>query len=170
MSVVHVVGDLLKSDEQFIAHGCNTKGAMGAGIAGVIARAYPEVERVYSAHCRTRDFMVGTCLPVTVDERDFRRTVFNLGTQRLPGADATYWGVMLSFGNLFEYCVAHGITRVGIPRVGCDIGGLDWNSVEWVINGIYDWVPDGPKVVVYTLPNNVAKFGPTPYVEYAEAA
>lgn len=168
MSVVHVVGDLLKSDEQFIAQGCNTKGAMGAGIAGSIARLYPEVERVYAAHCRTRDFIVGTCQAVTVDDVTVvRRTVFNLGTQRLPGADATYWGVMLSFGNLFEYCVAHGITRVGIPRIGCGIGGLDWNSVEWVINGIYDWVPNGPEIVVYTHPNDIAKFAATPYAEAA---
>lgn len=155
--ITHVVGDLIKSDEQFIAHGCNTKGAMGAGIAGVIARAYPEVERVYAAHCRTRDFVIGTCLPVTVHE--VNRVVFNLGTQRLPGRDASYWAVMLSFGNLFEHCKAHGITRVGIPRIGCGIGGLDWNSVEWVLNGIYGWVPDGPQIVVYTHPNDVATFG-----------
>jgi len=165
MRVTHVVGDLLKSDERFIAHGCNTRGAMGAGIAGVIARAYPEVERVYAEHCRTRDFIVGTCQAVIVDERGFRRTVFNLGTQRYPGKDATYWAVMLSFGNLFEHCVSHGISRVGIPRIGCGIGGLDWNSVEWVLHGLYDWVPNGPKIVVYTHPNDIAKFGPTQFAE-----
>jgi O-acetyl-ADP-ribose deacetylase (regulator of RNase III) len=155
MSVTHTIGDLIQSDEEFIAHGCNTKGAMGAGIARVIARQYPEVERVYSAHCRTRDFVVGSCLPVRVDDR----TVFNLGTQEFPGADASYWGIMLSFGNLFEHCRAHGIERVAIPRIGCGIGGLDWNAVEWVITGVYDWCPRGPEIVVYTHPNDVATFG-----------
>ena len=108
MSVVHVVGDLLGSDEKFVAHGCNTQGVMGAGIAGLIAQRYPEVER--------------------------------------------------SYRNLFEWCRTMNVERVAIPRIGCGIGGLDWNSVEWVIRGIYDWVPDGPEVAVYTLPSEVHKW------------
>lgn len=154
--VQHVVGDLLASDEKFIAQGCNTHGVMGAGIALHIANKYPEVERVYAAYCRTRDFTVGSCLPVT--DRDSGVTVFNLGTQRNPGKDGSYWAIMLSFGNLFEYCVRYGIERVAIPRIGCGIAGLDWSCVEFIIDGIYQWVPNGPEIVVYTHPKDQGKF------------
>jgi O-acetyl-ADP-ribose deacetylase (regulator of RNase III) len=145
----HVKGDLLASPEQYIAHGCNTQGVMGAGIAALIAERYPEVERSYRVACRAKDFRIGTCQDVYLPED--QRTVFNLGTQVFPGRNATYWAVMLSFGNLFEFCRTMNIDRVGIPRIGCGIGGLDWPTTEHVINGIYEWVPDGPEVVVYTL-------------------
>lgn len=159
----HVVGDLLASDEHVIGHGCNTVSAMGAGIALHIARAYPEVERVYSAHCRTRDFRVGTCQAVTTnhDTQDGAgpiRIVLNLGTQRNPGRDATYFNVMLAMGNAFEWCIAHGHKRMAIPRIGCGIAGLEWDKVEWVINGIFDWIPQAPEVVVYTLPTETSKW------------
>lgn len=156
MTVVHVVGDLLGSEEKFIAHGCNTQGVMGRGIARLIAERYPEVEHTYRVACRAKDFRVGSCQDVFVPEEG--RTIFNLGTQRFPGKDATYWAVMLSIGNLFEWCRTMNVARVAIPRIGCGLGGLDWNSVEWVIRGVYDWVPDGPEVAVYTLPSEVHKW------------
>ena len=163
--ITYVIGDLLASSEPVIAHGCNTRGAMGAGIALHVANRWPEVERVYAAHCRTRDFHVGTAQLVNTQEMVelpdgsvTHRHVFNLGTQRNPGRDGTYWAVMLSFGNMFEICVDHGIKRVAIPRIGCGIAGLEWNTVEFVINGIYDWVPNGPEIVVYTQATEAHKW------------
>jgi O-acetyl-ADP-ribose deacetylase (regulator of RNase III) len=152
VTISHVTGDLFASGEKHIAHGCNTDGVMGAGVAGVIAARWPEVERVYSAYCRTKRFAAGTCLPVPIDE-EF--VIYNLGTQRRPGnqshlGKAAYWPILLAFGNLFEYCVDNGIERVAIPRIGCGIAGLDWATVEGVINGIYEYIPDGPEIVVYT--------------------
>lgn len=163
----HVVGDLLASDEPVIGHGCNTVGAMGAGIALHIANRYPEVERVYAAHCRTRDFRVGTVQAVEVVAVDIeaeggpvtsRRTVLNLGTQRNPGRDATYFNVMLAMGNAFEWAISVGVKRIAIPRIGCGIAGLEWPKVEWVVNGIFEWITQAPEVVVYTLPQDVSKF------------
>jgi len=157
MAVNYVIGDLLESDEQVIAHGCNTQGVMGAGIAAAVAAKYPEVERAYRVACRAKDFRVGSCQDVYLAPES--RLVFNLGTQRYPGKDATYWAIMLAFGNMFEYCKVMNIKRVGIPRIGCGIAGLEWPTVEWVINGIInDWVNDAPEVVVYTLAREAHKW------------
>lgn len=155
--ITHVVGDLLASDEKVIAHGCNTQGVMGAGIALAVASRYPEVERTYRAACKFRDFQVGTAQEVVLPDEGV--TVFNLGTQEFPGRNATYWAVTLSFGNMFERCRVTGVKRVGIPRIGCGIGGLDWSAVEWVLNGIInEWVPNAPEVVVYTHPKEAYKW------------
>ncbi len=42
MPVIEVQGDLLESDCQIIAHGCNAFHTMGSGIARTIRTKYPE--------------------------------------------------------------------------------------------------------------------------------
>ncbi len=130
-----VKGNLLTSPEYAIAHGCNTKGSMSAGIAGQIASMYPEAAAVYKRAVTTSKFLPGTCLPVHISEQTRgSRLIMNLATQDLPGAHASYWWVHLSFANMGEYCVAHNIHKVAIPRIGCGIGGLRWGGVETAIN------------------------------------
>lgn len=156
--ITHVIGDLLASDETEIAHGCNTQGLMGAGIAGSIAEMYPTVLEQYKARCHRRDFHLGSAFPVTVpanqQNEDYHpyRNVWNLGTQVKPGREATIWGVMLSFGNMMEQMKAWNVTRVAIPRIGCGIGGLKWEAVEQTIGGVLKFVGAPIEVVVYTLP------------------
>jgi O-acetyl-ADP-ribose deacetylase (regulator of RNase III) len=53
-------GDLLKSGEPVIAHGCNTHGVMGAGIAKQVAFMYPDAYQQYRKACHNRSFRVGS--------------------------------------------------------------------------------------------------------------
>lgn len=150
--ITHVVGDLLTSQEPDIAHGCNTQGLMGAGIAGVIAKQYPHVLEHYFAKCKRGEFHLGSALPIIVQENHAYRTVWNLGTQVKPGREATIWGVMLSFGNMLEQMKAWNVNRVAIPRIGTGIGGLKWEAVEQTIAGVLKFVGAPIEIVVYTLP------------------
>lgn len=156
MNITYVTGDLLESDERYIAHGCNCEGKFGAGIALHIANKYPEVAEAYFQHVSERKFVPGTVQPVRTLVGS--RTVFNMGTQYAPGRDGNYWFVALSFGNLFEHCIRNNIHRVGIPRIGCGIAGLEWPAVEYVINGVGGQRPIGPDIVVYTRPEEVHLF------------
>lgn len=149
--IEYVTGDLLKSDLRDIAHGCNTVGVMGAGIARVIAEAYPDVRSLYQRRCVRKEFVLGSAFPVLMQDFGGYRMIWNLGTQREPGANATLWGIMLSFGNMFEQMVATEVREVGIPRIGCGIGGLKWDDVARTIEQAQKFVGDkAPRVVVYT--------------------
>lgn len=121
-------GDLLKSKEPVIAHGCNTHGVMGAGIARQIATLYPDAYEQYRKACRTRKFRLGSSQAIWTRTNGTERLVFNLGTQDRPGADASAWAVFLSFANLAEYCYRLGVPVVAIPRIGAGIGGLSWSN------------------------------------------
>lgn len=160
--LTHVTGDLIASDELVIAHGCNAKGVMGAGFAKHIRNLYPEVYSRYRHSVIDGEFVGGTaqrCTTVTtVGQSGSVREVFNLCTQIEPGPNGSYWLITLAFGSMFEQCVQRGIKRVGIPRIGCDIAALDWDTVEFIIEGIYQWQPEGPDVVVYTLPSDIHKW------------
>lgn len=121
-------GDLIASNEPVIAHGCNVRGTMGAGIAKQIAETYLDVVANYKVACRKNIFRLGTAQPIwTGYDTRMERCVVNLGTQHNPGRSATEWAVFLSFANLAEYCHRIGIPRVAIPRIAAGIGGLSWD-------------------------------------------
>lgn len=148
--IQYVTGDLLASEEVVIAHGCNTQGVMGAGIAKAISsRYYRTVFIPYYDACLTETFVPGTAQRCTTVEG---RTVFNLGTQVHPGRNARAWYVLLAMGNMFSQCAVAGIRTVAIPRIGCGIGGLQWRDVEKVILTCLEQQPSAPSVAVYTLP------------------
>lgn len=141
-SISYTKGDLLTSDERVIAHGCNTRGRMGAGIAGQVAARFPRAKQAYMEAVMAGDFRLGSAQRVFAADAlrvvpggrpgvpvSPTKEIYNLGTQREPGADATEWGVFLSFANMAESCFQFGIQRVGIPRIGCGIGGLTWEQV-----------------------------------------
>jgi O-acetyl-ADP-ribose deacetylase (regulator of RNase III) len=128
-----VKGDLLALFQaghfDVIVHGCNCQATMGAGIAKQIAHVYPEVQeadrRLYQL-CYPNP---GSMLPVITKHG----IVVNLYTQRTPGPCATLGAVERAAENLNAWLCAinigHSLT-IGIPWVGCGIGGLAWNDVK----------------------------------------
>lgn len=149
MNFVFKTGDLMQAEEPAIAHGCNTVGVMGAGVARLVREKHPEAFYVYEAACMSGRFRLGTAQAVFSNDK----WIYNLGTQRQPGPDATEWGVALSFANMAEDCYARSITEVAIPRIGCGIGGMEWPDVERAIrSGLWRSSQPDLIVVVYDLP------------------
>lgn len=128
--ITYRTGDLMEADEDAIAHGCNTVGAMGAGIARTVRDRYPDAYTQYRKACETMNFHVGSAQAVWCPPG---KIVYNLGTQRNPGADATVWGIFLAFANMAEDALVRGVSSIAIPRIGCGIGGLSWVYVESAI-------------------------------------
>lgn len=152
--IEYVQGDLIKSDEKFIAHGCNTWGVMGAGIALTIADTYPHVAAAYRTACAAHRFRLGEAQFVEVPHwhgsEDYRFVV-NMATQDEPGPHARYGAVMQAFNKTMYSMSMWKQNRLAIPKIGCGIGGLEWTAVEWIIKELQDIIPDAPELVVYYL-------------------
>lgn len=156
MTITYKIGDLMEADEIAIAHGCNCQGMMGAGVARLVRAKYPDAYDAYKRACDNGMFRVGAALPVwNTPDVVPDRLVYNLGTQRFPGSDATAWGVFLSFANLAEHAYTIALHEVAIPRIGAGIGGLNWNhDVEPAINeAIRRSSHPNLSVIVYGLPS-----------------
>lgn len=167
-SIEHRVGDLFTFEGQAIAHGCNTKGLMGAGIAKIVADRFPSVYVDYVTVCSpyntsTTRFLPGDAQMCYTTHRDRHehgvetREVFNLATQDHPGAHAAYHWVERSFARMFELMGMIEETQVAIPRIGCGIGGLKWHGVTEAILRAGATAPLAPTVVVYTHPSEAHK-------------
>lgn len=130
MPIEFVRGDLLEDDSlEAIAHGCNCAGAMGAGIAKDIRERWPAMFREYKRRCLAGQFTLGDVFVWT----DNGRVVFNLGTQATWRTRASLPALETSVERMLVECEERGIHRVGLPRIGAGLGGLEWQTVKSVL-------------------------------------
>ena len=146
MPIKYVKGDLFSTDIKCIAHGCNTAGVMGSGVAAIVKKKYPETFKVYKISCTPpegvaesdfrRDLLGKT---VIVNEKD--KVIFNMFTQgdwsRAYGTEtryASYDAIDECFQNANELISnEYEDKRLAIPMIGAGLGGGDWDIIEKII-------------------------------------
>ena len=135
-----IKGDLVQmaAREEFdvIAHGCNCFCTMGSGIALQIKKEFPSA---YIADCNSTKGDINKLGQITYSLLDhgFRKPLFivNMYTQYQYGRDKRYAdydaikSCMIKLGERFS---AVGV-KIGMPKIGCGLGGGDWNIVSKII-------------------------------------
>lgn len=125
-----IEGDLLdlfdQGEFEIIAHGCNCRNTMGAGIAAQIKDRYPEMWYADVYHPLLDFERLGNFSTNDIE------SIFNLYTQIEPGANADLGAIRMALKkmalelgpqNLFPF-------KIGLPLIGCGIGGLKWDYVK----------------------------------------
>ena len=146
--LIEVEGDLLTAPEPLIAHGVNSLGKFGAGVAGAIARKWPEVKKAYLNRYNDTGWRLGDIQVVGLgpEERKPRPMIANCCTQASigrSGVHADLEAIRQAVTSLVHYTYCD----IAMPRIGCGLGGLDWADVRPVIESA---VPKHRRVVVYT--------------------
>lgn len=122
-------GDITKVESGVIAHGVNLQNVMGSGVARALYTKWPSVKRVY--HSAFEDFSVKPHL----GEADFILVeddiyVVNCFTQEFYGNDGKRYAspeaIEKALSEVMERMKDGGLRFLHIPRIGCDLGGLDW--------------------------------------------
>jgi|SRR5882672_770761 len=123
-------GDIFASEDiRAYAHGCNCAGAMGAGIAIEFKRRWPRMYAEYAARCADGRFGLGDVFVWSEGER----TIYSLGTQEHWRKKAQIPALTKALAKMLDLATHAGIERVGLPRIGAGLGGLDWTRVKKVI-------------------------------------
>lgn len=129
--ITYRTGDLFASGLPAIAHGVNCRGVMGAGIAVQFRQRWPDMYESYRKRC-----LKGHLLPGEVMSwKDPGGTlVLNLATQHDPGACAQPWMITAAVGQAITeaYYFRH-ITEIGMPMIGCGIGGLTPDGLHFAL-------------------------------------
>jgi O-acetyl-ADP-ribose deacetylase (regulator of RNase III) len=121
MSIELHKGDLFASDYKIVGHGCNSVGVMGAGFALQISKRYPDLVPVYRQMCVDKTFQPGSAFL-------WEGKVLNLGTQYFPGRNARPEWVRESLERALSNTDIQLVGELSIPKIGCGIGGLDWDT------------------------------------------
>jgi O-acetyl-ADP-ribose deacetylase (regulator of RNase III) len=128
-------GDVTKATEQVIAHGVNCTGHFGSGVAGAIKRDHPYVRNQYLS---LQEHILGTCQFV-----DYAGQIWvNAHTQQDKGYDGRQYADLNAIANcLVEidyYMQEHELHSIAMPKIGCGLGGLRWDDVMILVDGILE--------------------------------
>ena len=145
--------NLFEVDTDAIAHGCNLAGRMGAGVAKQWRQKFPEAYTEYAARCASGHFKLGSYHGFM----EAGYIGFNLGTQVFPGAHADASAIGQALASVSHYIHEYQLPlkTIGIPRIGCGIGGLTWDKVEPMILAVESVFPD-VEYIVCGLPRKAA--------------
>jgi O-acetyl-ADP-ribose deacetylase (regulator of RNase III) len=127
-------GDLLNPEnpEYVIAHGCNCSNGFGSGVAGAIAKMYPEVKRAYHQKFENPGWNLGDVQFVEVDGK----LIANMGTQQKYGYDGqqyvSYEAIRTCLETVLAFCEKNGFD-LAIPKIGSLRGGGDWGIIQGII-------------------------------------
>lgn len=128
MTLVLKTGDLFTSTADALGHGVNCMGLMGAGIAVAFKeRCDPAMYEEYRKLCEQKLLKPGLIYPFRNSDG---RYVINIASQEYPGPDATYEWLDSGMANALAYCSQRGLKSLAVPRIGCGIGGLEWDTVR----------------------------------------
>lgn len=128
-------GDILEADTYAVVNPVNCAGVMGAGLAKQFADAYPDMERVYKARCGNGEVRVGEMDVHWVNSHLDApiKLIVNFPTKKHWTDDSTYIGIEQGLRGLDRAISMFGIVSIGIPKLGCGLGGLDWELVKAMI-------------------------------------
>ena len=148
--IEYIKGNVLETDCNVIAHGCNAQGVMGSGVAKQVKQFYPSAFQVYRDFClmNNRDVSIVGTVVWSVEEG---MIIANCITQFKYG----YGGKKYIDYDALRKCMAHietrakvqGFKTVAMPKIGAGLGGGDWNTIAQIINTeiqdlkvkVYEW-------------------------------
>lgn len=123
-------GDIFKSKCEALVNPVNIKGIMGKGLALAFKTKYPAHFENYKRACQSGEMTTEKvlayqeingpmiiCLATKADWRDSSKMEY----------------VSAGLDDLVNRIKALGIRSVAIPKLGCGLGGLDWNKVRPLI-------------------------------------
>lgn len=150
--IKEVVGNVLLAKEDIICHQVNCKGVMGSGIAKQIRTKYPEVYEEYHKYCESANLvsnsasMLGNAQFIECADGKVVANLFGQNNFGKDGASYTdYKSLKSAFIKLYEYMVNNKKSLAIPSRIGCGLGGGDWDIVYYMINEIFKDVD----VVIY---------------------
>jgi O-acetyl-ADP-ribose deacetylase (regulator of RNase III) len=112
-----------------LVHGCNCYNLMGAGIARIIAKEFPEAQAV-DLETGVGDFnKLGS---YTLAETS-KGQVINAYTQFFPGKDFSY-EALITFLKKLNEDFKDSKAVIGFPKIGCGIGGGNFDIVIALID------------------------------------
>ena len=130
--------DIIKVQQNaMIIHGVNTLGKMGAGIAKSIKERFPHVYADYARRCAAQRYNGELLGSINIyGEEDVH--VCNMFTQKTigrTGRHADPEAIKRCFDTLGFYIKSTNPDfQIFMPKLGCSLGGLDWETdVKWIL-------------------------------------
>lgn len=125
------------SNAQALVNPVNCVGIMGKGLALEFKRRYPNNFASYQRACAV-GLEIGNLHTCEEDGK----LIINFPTKKHWKAPSKYEYILEGLLTLAELIKQKQIKSIAIPRLGCGLGGLDWNIVRKMIIAISKHCPE----------------------------
>ena len=138
-----IKGNLLESSCNIIAHGVNSRGVFGSGLAKQIAIKWPVVREYYFARHKRTGWKLSDIQFVQIEEN---RRVVNICTQLNYGYDkdvvyVDYNALKSGLDKVIYYCLCNELS-LALPKIGCGLANGDWLKVKEIIQDLSVLYPE----------------------------
>ena len=123
-------GDIFKSQCEALVNPVNTKGVMGKGLALAFKTKYPAHFENYKRACQNGEM---TTEKVLAYQEINGPMIICLATKANWKDSSKIEYVSAGLDDLVKQIETFGIRSIAIPKLGCGLGGLDWNKVRPLI-------------------------------------
>jgi len=116
---------------QTMVNTVNCFGVMGAGLALEFKARYPKMYEEYARLCRKQEVKVGhLCL----HQADEKFKIINFPTKKHWKYPSKIEWIETGLQYFLDNYQKWEIESVAFPKLGCDLGGLDWSDVDKIMN------------------------------------
>lgn len=122
--ICQISADIFSLDVQALVNPVNCVGVMGKGLAKAFKERFPENFKLYQQACSTGQMQIGKLL-VTGSQP----LIINLPTKQHWRSKSKLEDVAQGIKSLVVCLEKQHITSVAIPKLGCGLGGLDYDEV-----------------------------------------
>jgi O-acetyl-ADP-ribose deacetylase (regulator of RNase III) len=134
-----IKGNLFESDADIIAHGVNCVGGFRSGIAGQIAKLYPEVKEQYLKQHEIDGWKLGDVQFVPTMDGTI---IANCATQKeyypRDKVHADYYAIRSCMEQVkFFAQLGNQKNSIAIPKIGCGLAGGDWKIVSRILEEVF---------------------------------
>lgn len=154
MQIIEKVGNIFDCDQNILVNPVNCVGTWGAGLAKQFASKFPETYKLYLAEFKAGFLRPGYC----VINRENYKTIICFPTKDhwMDPSKLEYirWGMhylieylrhelMSDYEDIRRYDpkTQKFSVEIAMPRLGCGLGGLDWDEVKEVLQEFKDFLP-----------------------------
>jgi O-acetyl-ADP-ribose deacetylase (regulator of RNase III) len=127
--------NITETDLLYVAHGCNKQGVFNKGVAKDIREKWPLAYKYYMLHYQTT--ALGNYIQAFIPGEN-EKVILNIITQNSYGnfgKHASYFHVINGLHKAIQY---YNIKRMAIPKIGCSLGGLKWETMEILLKELED--------------------------------
>ncbi len=136
-----VKGDLFKSPyDESLAHCISSDVRMGKGIAAIFKKRYGGVQELLAQKKKTGDVAV---------LKWEGRFIYYLITKDKFSDKPTYETLRQSLEAMRDHSVANKVSSISMPRIGCGLDGLTWDSVYVVLQRVFK--DTGIAITIYSI-------------------
>lgn len=138
-------GNIFNSSCEFLINPVNTVGVMGKGLALQFKNLFPNNFLKYRQHCLNGNLTIGKLLITTENNKK----IINFPTKEDWRNPSKLEYIILGLEKLEIAIERFNIKSIAFPKIGCGLGGLDWNNVLPEIIKFFERISDDIVIEIY---------------------